>query len=105
MLSSSTLPLAKKDATSKSEVRHAARLVMCNLLTRDQPIGQTGQSVYAGIDYGHVFGRNTAFLASAQFAAVVIGVRGSASTRFGALGTTFLPAHRSTSHPAFRLRA
>ncbi|CAE6865443.1 Hemolysin transporter protein ShlB [Paraburkholderia nemoris] len=30
------------------------------------PIGQSGQSLYAGIDYGHVFGPNTSFLVGTQ---------------------------------------
>ncbi|MGF6599824.1 hemolysin activation/secretion protein [Paraburkholderia sp. GAS448] len=46
-------------------------------------IGQTGQSLYAGIDYGHVFGPNTAFLVGAQLAGAVIGVRGSVPARIG----------------------
>ncbi|MFM0031196.1 ShlB/FhaC/HecB family hemolysin secretion/activation protein [Paraburkholderia madseniana] len=49
-------------------------------------IGQTGQFVYAGIDYGHVFGPNTAFLAGTQLAGAVVGLRGSVSSHFGALG-------------------
>ena len=48
------------------------------------PIGQTGQSVYAGIDYGHVYGASTAFLAGTQLAGAVVGLRGSVSSRFGA---------------------
>jgi hemolysin activation/secretion protein len=48
------------------------------------PIGQTGQSVYAGVDYGHVVGPNTAFLVGTQLAGAVIGVRGNASTRYAA---------------------
>ncbi|CAE6867138.1 hypothetical protein R75461_08346 [Paraburkholderia nemoris] len=49
------------------------------------PIGQTGQSLYAGIDYGHVFGPNTAFLAGTQLAGAVIGIRGSVPAKYGAL--------------------
>ncbi|PCE27953.1 hypothetical protein BWP39_05455 [Paraburkholderia acidicola] len=47
------------------------------------PIGQTGQSLYAGIDYGHVFGPSTAFLAGTQLAGAVIGVRGGLPIRVG----------------------
>ncbi|GLU34035.1 ShlB/FhaC/HecB family hemolysin secretion/activation protein [Trinickia caryophylli] len=47
------------------------------------PIGGTGQSAYAGIDYGRVYGPNTAFLAGTQLAGAVIGLRGGAQTRFG----------------------
>ncbi|EEA03645.1 Polypeptide-transport-associated domain protein ShlB-type [Burkholderia sp. H160] len=49
------------------------------------PIGATGQSAYAGIDYGRVFGPNAAFLAGTQLAGAVIGVRGNASAKTGAL--------------------
>ncbi len=47
------------------------------------PIGSTGQSFYAGIDYGHVYGQNTAVLAGTQLAGAVIGFRGSAAAKFG----------------------
>jgi len=50
------------------------------------PIGNTGQAVYAGLDYGHVFGPNTAYLAGTQLAGAVIGVKGSIGTRFGGYG-------------------
>ncbi|NTZ84783.1 ShlB/FhaC/HecB family hemolysin secretion/activation protein [Burkholderia metallica] len=50
------------------------------------PIGNTGQAVYAGLDYGHVFGPNTAYLAGTQLVGAVIGVKGSIGTRFGAYG-------------------
>lgn len=40
------------------------------------PVFQTGQTLYAGIDYGRVFGPNTAFLAGTQLAGAVIGIRG-----------------------------
>ncbi|WP_025600563.1 ShlB/FhaC/HecB family hemolysin secretion/activation protein [Burkholderia sp. WSM2230] len=47
------------------------------------PLGQTGQALYAGVDYGRVFGPNTAFLAGTQLAGAVIGIRGSVGTRIG----------------------
>ncbi|SDB88379.1 hemolysin activation/secretion protein [Paraburkholderia lycopersici] len=40
------------------------------------PLGRTGQTLYAGIDYGHVFGPGTAVLAGTQLAGAVIGIRG-----------------------------
>jgi hemolysin activation/secretion protein len=49
------------------------------------PLGSTGQSLYAGIDYGHVFGPSAVYLAGTQLAGAVIGVRGSASTKAGAV--------------------
>lgn len=45
------------------------------------PLGQTGQSFYAGVDYGHVFGPSAAFLAGTQLAGAVIGVRGNLPVR------------------------
>lgn len=46
---------------------------------------QTGQTLYAGIDYGHVFGPGTAFLAGTQLAGAVIGVRGGIPTKYAGL--------------------
>lgn len=45
-------------------------------------IGQSGQSFYAGIDYGRVFGPNTAFLAGTQLAGAVIGLRGGVPSKY-----------------------
>ncbi len=50
------------------------------------PVGNTGQAVYVGLDYGHVFGPNTAYLAGTQLVGAVIGVKGGIGTRFGAYG-------------------
>ncbi|MFM0033348.1 ShlB/FhaC/HecB family hemolysin secretion/activation protein [Paraburkholderia strydomiana] len=49
------------------------------------PIGSTGQSLYAGIDYGHVFGPSAAYLVGTQLAGAVIGLRGGVPSRFGGL--------------------
>lgn len=43
------------------------------------PLGSTGQSFYAGVDYGRVWGPSTAFLAGTQLAGAVLGVRGHLS--------------------------
>ncbi|MEI5999324.1 ShlB/FhaC/HecB family hemolysin secretion/activation protein [Paraburkholderia bengalensis] len=40
------------------------------------PIFQTGQTLYAGIDYGRVFGPDTATLLGTQLAGAVVGIRG-----------------------------
>jgi len=48
------------------------------------PIGQTGQAVYAGLDYGRVWGPQPVALVGTQLAGAVIGVKGSVGTRFGA---------------------
>ncbi|WP_322012243.1 ShlB/FhaC/HecB family hemolysin secretion/activation protein [Paraburkholderia sp. J12] len=49
------------------------------------PVGHTGQTLYAGVDYGHVFGPNTAALAGTQLAGAVIGVRGGIPARIAGL--------------------
>ncbi|CAE6864749.1 Hemolysin transporter protein ShlB [Paraburkholderia aspalathi] len=70
------------------------------------PIGQTGQSVYAGIDYGHVFGPNTAFLAGTQLAGAVIGVRGSVRSGIGALAYDLFagtPLYKPSGFPTARV--
>ncbi|MGU7785226.1 ShlB/FhaC/HecB family hemolysin secretion/activation protein [Burkholderia sp. PU8-34] len=47
------------------------------------PIGQTGQAIYAGLDYGRVWGAQPVALVGTQLAGAVIGVKGSVGTRFG----------------------
>jgi hemolysin activation/secretion protein len=46
------------------------------------PVFQTGQTLYAGIDYGHVYGPGTAFLAGTQLAGAVIGIRGGVPAKY-----------------------
>ncbi|QBR01236.1 ShlB/FhaC/HecB family hemolysin secretion/activation protein [Paraburkholderia pallida] len=46
------------------------------------PVFQTGQMLYAGIDYGRVFGPNTALLAGTQLAGAVIGIRGGMPAKY-----------------------
>lgn len=48
-------------------------------------LGATGQAIYAGLDYGRVFGPSTAGLAGTQLAGAVIGVRGGFGSGFGRL--------------------
>ncbi|WP_321899427.1 ShlB/FhaC/HecB family hemolysin secretion/activation protein [Paraburkholderia heleia] len=48
------------------------------------PLGQSGQVLYAGIDYGHLWGPSAAFLSGTQLAGAVIGLKGSVPSRFGA---------------------
>ncbi|NKJ48095.1 hypothetical protein CIC12_15375 [Burkholderia sp. SG-MS1] len=70
------------------------------------PIGSTGQSVYAGIDYGRVFGPNTAFLAGTQLAGAVIGVRGSASAKAGGIAYDLFagtPIYKPSGFPTARV--
>lgn len=47
-------------------------------------LGQSGQVLYAGFDYGHLWGPSAANLADAQLAGAAIGVKGSVPTRLGA---------------------
>jgi len=48
------------------------------------PLGSTGQALYAGLDYGRVYGPATAALVGTQLAGAVIGVRGGVgSQKFG----------------------
>ncbi|WKZ85397.1 ShlB/FhaC/HecB family hemolysin secretion/activation protein [Ralstonia pickettii] len=49
------------------------------------PIGNTGLSVYGGVDYGHVYGPSTVNIIGRQLAGAVIGLRGGWATRFGSL--------------------
>jgi len=46
------------------------------------PIGKSGHTLYAGIDYGRVFGPNTAFLAGTQLVGAVIGIRGGVPSKY-----------------------
>ena len=70
------------------------------------PIGQTGQALYAGIDYGHVFGPNTAYLAGTQLAGAVIGVRGGLPARFMGLSYDLFvgtPVYKPSGFPTSRV--
>lgn len=46
------------------------------------PVFNTGQTLYAGIDYGHVFGPSTGGQAGAQLAGAVIGIRGGLPVKY-----------------------
>ena len=50
------------------------------------PIGQTGQSVYAGLDYGQVWGPQPVAQDGTQLVGAVVGLKGSVATRFGGYG-------------------
>ncbi|SAL41176.1 polypeptide-transport-associated domain-containing protein [Caballeronia sordidicola] len=70
------------------------------------PILQTGQTLYAGIDYGRVFGPNTAFLAGTQLAGAVVGIRGGLPARF--LGISYdlfvgTPIYKPSGFPTARV--
>jgi hemolysin activation/secretion protein len=66
------------------------------------PLGSTGQSLYAGVDYGHVWGPSAAFLAGTQLAGAAIGIRGHLSAGPSALGYDIFagtPLYKPTAFP------
>ncbi|EGC99948.1 outer membrane hemolysin activator protein [Burkholderia sp. TJI49] len=70
------------------------------------PIGQTGQAVYAGIDYGRVWGPQPVTLVGTQLAGAVIGVKGSVATRLGAYGYDLFagtPIYKPSGFPTARV--
>ncbi|SEJ87658.1 ShlB/FhaC/HecB family hemolysin secretion/activation protein [Paraburkholderia diazotrophica] len=70
------------------------------------PIGQTGQALYAGIDYGRVFGPNTAILAGTQLAGAVIGIRGRVPAKYAGLSFDLFagtPIYKPAGFPTARV--
>ncbi|HEY4298527.1 MAG TPA: ShlB/FhaC/HecB family hemolysin secretion/activation protein [Paraburkholderia sp.] len=70
------------------------------------PLGSTNQSLYAGIDYGRVFGPSAEFLAGTQLAGAVIGVRGSTSAKVGAVSYDLFagtPLYKPAGFPTARV--
>jgi filamentous hemagglutinin len=70
------------------------------------PIGQTGQALYAGIDYGRVFGPNTTYLAGTQLAGGVIGLRGGLPSCFVGFSYDLFvgtPLYKPSGFPASRI--
>ncbi|MBR8216274.1 ShlB/FhaC/HecB family hemolysin secretion/activation protein [Burkholderia vietnamiensis] len=70
------------------------------------PIGQTGQAIYAGLDYGRVWGPQPVVLVGTQLAGAVIGVKGSVSTRFGGYGYDLFagtPVYKPSGFPTARV--
>jgi hemolysin activation/secretion protein len=69
-------------------------------------LGQTGQTLYAGLDYGRVFGPNMAFLAGTQLAGAVIGIRGGLPARFVGLSYDLFigtPIYKPSAFPTARV--
>jgi hemolysin activation/secretion protein len=67
---------------------------------------QTGQTLYAGIDYGRVFGPNTAYLAGTQLAGAVIGIRGSVPAKYAGFSYDLFagtPIHKPAGFPTARV--
>jgi hemolysin activation/secretion protein len=70
------------------------------------PVGQTGQALYAGLDFGRVFGSNTAFLAGTQLAGAVIGIRGGIPSRLVGLSYDLFvgtPIYKPSGFPTARV--
>ncbi|MDF3086365.1 ShlB/FhaC/HecB family hemolysin secretion/activation protein [Burkholderia sola] len=70
------------------------------------PIGQTGQAIYAGLDYGRVWGPQPVALVGTQLAGAVIGIKGSVSTRFGGYGYDLFagtPVYKPSGFPTARV--
>ncbi|WP_175965737.1 ShlB/FhaC/HecB family hemolysin secretion/activation protein [Burkholderia sp. BCC0322] len=70
------------------------------------PIGQTGQAVYVGLDYGRVWGPQPIALVGTQLAGAVIGVKGSVGTRFGAYAYDLFagtPVYKPSGFPTARV--
>jgi hemolysin activation/secretion protein len=70
------------------------------------PIGQTGQALYAGLDYGRVWGPQPVALVGTQLAGAVIGIKGSVGTRFGAYAYDLFagtPVYKPSGFPTARV--
>ncbi|MDR0244128.1 MAG: ShlB/FhaC/HecB family hemolysin secretion/activation protein [Burkholderia sp.] len=70
------------------------------------PIGQTGQAIYAGLDYGRVWGPQPVTLVGTQLAGAVLGVKGSVGTRFGAYAYDLFagtPVYKPSGFPTARV--
>ena len=66
------------------------------------PVGQTGQTLYAGLDYGRVSGPRPVSLAGTQLAGAVVGVKGSVGTRLGAYAYDLFVGTPVYRPPGFR---
>ncbi|WP_321871718.1 ShlB/FhaC/HecB family hemolysin secretion/activation protein [Paraburkholderia tropica] len=69
------------------------------------PIGQSGQSVYAGLDYGHVWGPSAQYLAGTQLAGAVVGFKGAIQSRFATASYDVFagtPVYKPSNFPASR---
>jgi len=66
-------------------------------------IGSTGQSLYAGLDYGHLWGPSAAWQAGTQLAGAVVGMRGGIPTRSGSYSYDVfagMPVYKPSRFPA-----
>ncbi|MCO4877592.1 ShlB/FhaC/HecB family hemolysin secretion/activation protein [Paraburkholderia caribensis] len=70
------------------------------------PVFQTGQTLYAGVDYGRVFGPNTAILAGTQLAGAVIGIRGGIPAKYAGFSYDLFagtPIYKPAGFPTSRV--
>ncbi|MFM0320962.1 ShlB/FhaC/HecB family hemolysin secretion/activation protein [Caballeronia glebae] len=70
------------------------------------PIGRTGQSLYAGIDYGRVFGPTTAYLTGTQLVGAVIGIRGGIPAKYAGFSYELFagtPIYKPSGFPTSRV--
>ncbi|MDR9051679.1 Hemolysin transporter protein ShlB [Burkholderia multivorans] len=70
------------------------------------PIGQTGQALYAGLDYGRVWGPQPVALVGTQLAGAVIGLKGSVGTRLGTYAYDLFagtPVYKPSGFPTARV--
>ncbi|SAK54489.1 HlyB family hemolysin activator protein [Caballeronia glebae] len=70
------------------------------------PIGKTGQSFYAGIDYGRVFGPTTAYLTGTQLVGAVIGIRGGIPAKYAGFSYELFagtPIYKPSGFPTSRV--
>ncbi|WP_186150472.1 ShlB/FhaC/HecB family hemolysin secretion/activation protein [Burkholderia gladioli] len=70
------------------------------------PIVQTGQAIYAGLDYGRVWGPQPVLLVGTQLAGAVVGLKGSVATRFGAYAYDLFagtPVYKPSGFPTARV--
>ncbi|HEY4297362.1 MAG TPA: ShlB/FhaC/HecB family hemolysin secretion/activation protein [Paraburkholderia sp.] len=67
------------------------------------PLGQSGHALYAGLDYGRLWGPSAAWLSGTQLAGAVIGVRGGVPTRIGTYSYDLFagtPVYKPSGFPA-----
>jgi hemolysin activation/secretion protein len=70
------------------------------------PISPAGPSLYAGIDYGHVYGPNAAFLTGTQLAGAVAGMRGALPLKHAGISYEFFigtPIYKPAGFEASRI--
>ena len=72
------------------------------------PVGNSGQVVYVGLDYGHVYGPSVAALLGKQLAGAVVGIRGGKAGVAGAVSYDFFvgtPVYKPSNYPTARATA